>query len=152
MPTPLPGRDKARKMAEFHATGEATVGSGGEPVLVEQPAGTVKSLDDAPSFELRQGQVGDPRFEVVATVRALALLWATNSRNTRSAWRSLGMSTQSRHSVRAVRTNLSAKAFGLGARKGVLMARAPTDLITSSKDITNLPSRSRIREAERSSR
>src|ERR1019366_7855326 len=55
------------------------------------------------------------------------------------------MSNQSRHSVRAVRTNRSANAFARGARTGVLMTRAPIDLITSSKGATNFESRSRIR-------
>jgi hypothetical protein len=44
------------------------------------------------------------------------------------------MSNQSRHSVLAVRTNLSAKAFARGDRTGVLITWAPIDLITSSND------------------
>src|ERR1039457_5630499 len=55
------------------------------------------------------------------------------------------MSKQSRHSVLAVRTNRSANAFARGARTGVLMTRAPIDLITSSKGPVNFESRSRIK-------
>ena len=53
---------------------------------------------------------------------------------------------QSGHSVRAVRTNLSANAFARGDRTGVWMTRAPTDLKASSKRPTNLASRSGSRK------
>jgi hypothetical protein len=85
-------------MAGYVASGR--LGSSGEPVLVQQPAETVNPLDNVPTFELRQRQVGDRRFEVDAAVRALLVVVGQNSRSTRSAWRSLRMSTQSRHSAR----------------------------------------------------
>src|SRR5207302_1661216 len=59
------------------------------------------------------------------------------------------MSTQSRHSRRAVPTNLSAYALALGERTGVLMTRLPSEANTSSKEVTNLESRSRIRNLKR---
>src|ERR1039458_7360281 len=55
------------------------------------------------------------------------------------------MSSQSRHSVRAVPTNRSANALARDARKGVLITRAPIEEITSLKGPTNLASRSRIK-------
>jgi hypothetical protein len=54
--------------------------------------------------------------------------------------------SQSRHSLRAVPTNRSANALAQGARKGVLITRAPIEEITSLKGPTNLASRSRIKE------
>jgi len=51
----------------------------------------------------------------------------------------------SRHSVRAVLTNRSAKAFASGERTGVLMASMPTEASTASKLAVNFVSRSRIR-------
>ena len=56
------------------------------------------------------------------------------------------MSNQSRHSVLAVRTDLSAKAFARGDRTGVLITWAPIDLITSSNGPANLASLSRTRK------
>src|SRR5438105_15951960 len=55
------------------------------------------------------------------------------------------MSTQSRHSVRTVRTNRSANALARGARTGVKITSAPSLRNTSSKLPVNLESRSRIR-------
>ena len=52
---------------------------------------------------------------------------------------------RSRTSWRTVRTNLSANALAFGARTGVLITRAPSDLNTSSKAAVNFVSRSRIR-------
>jgi hypothetical protein len=50
------------------------------------------------------------------------------------------------HSVLAVRTDLSAKAFARGDRTGVLITWAPIDLITSSNGPANLASLSRTRK------
>src|SRR6266508_2814341 len=46
-------------------------------------------------------------------------------RSTRSRWRRFMISSQSRHSARAVRTKRSANAFAFGARTGVLMISIP---------------------------
>ncbi len=51
----------------------------------------------------------------------------------------------SRHSVRAVLTNRSAKAFARGERTGVLIAPIPTKASTASKLAMNFVSQSRIR-------
>ena len=56
------------------------------------------------------------------------------------------MSSQSRHSVRAVRTKRSAIAFAFGARTGALMISMPSLVKTVSKSRVNLLSRSRIRK------
>ena len=50
------------------------LGSGGEAVLVQQPAETVNALDNVPTFEPAEGQVGDRRFEVDAAVRAFLVV------------------------------------------------------------------------------
>lgn len=42
-----------------HTIGVTKLRSGGGPVLVQQPAETVNSLDFAPTFEMMQRQVGD---------------------------------------------------------------------------------------------
>ena len=55
------------------ATGGARLRSGGEPVLVQQPAETVNTLDDVPTFEPAKGQVGDWGFEVDAAVPVVLL-------------------------------------------------------------------------------
>ena len=41
---------------------------------MQQPAETVNSLDDVPTFEPAKGHVGDQRFEVDAAVRALPVV------------------------------------------------------------------------------
>ena len=56
------------------------------------------------------------------------------------------ISSQSRHSARAVRTKRSANAFAFGARTGVLMILMPSLAKTASKSRVNLLSRSRIRK------
>jgi hypothetical protein len=138
-------RRESRNSTYLPKTDIASVESGSEPVFVQQPAETVNSLDSAATFQLRHRQVGDRRFEVDAAVRALMVVVGHEFPQYALCWRSLRTSTQSRHSARAVSTNLSANAFALGARKGVLMTWAPTDLITSSKGPRNLLSRSRTR-------
>jgi hypothetical protein len=50
-------------------------------------------------------------------------------------------------SWRTVRTNRSANALALGARTGVLITRAPSEMNTSSKARVYLESRSLIRNA-----
>jgi hypothetical protein len=56
------------------------------------------------------------------------------------------VSSRSRHSVQAVRTNLSANAFARGDRMGVLMARAPVERSTSSNGPTNFVSSVTVKE------
>src|SRR5262249_17765261 len=68
------------------------------------------------------------------------------TRSTRSRWRRLRISNQSRHSGRTVRTKRSAIAFAFGARTGVFTARMPSPRKTSSKRALYLLSRSRIRK------
>ena len=68
-------RRETRKMVgQFRTAGGGRVRSGGEPVLVPQPAETVNSLDNVPTFELRHRQVGDRRFEMDAAVRSLLVV------------------------------------------------------------------------------
>src|SRR5438105_11367207 len=67
-------------------------------------------------------------------------------RSTRSRWRRFTISSQSRHSPRAVRTKRSANAFAFGARTGVLMVSIPSLAKTASKSRVNLLSRSRMRK------
>ena len=90
------------------ATGLASLESGSEPVLVQQPAETVNPLDNVPRFEPAACHVGD--------------------RLLRGRCRGAGAPGCNGSRTRAVRARHGA----LGARKGVLMIRAPTDLITSS--------------------
>ena len=71
VPTPVP---YARDEENGYATGGARLGSGGEPVLVQQPAETVDSLDNVPTFEPVKGQVEGRRFEVDGAVRALLVV------------------------------------------------------------------------------
>src|SRR5437868_6501964 len=59
-------------------------------------------------------------------------------RSTRSRWRRFTISSQSRHSARAVRTKRSANAFAFGARTGVLMVSIPSLAKTASKSRVNL--------------
>src|SRR6266498_3441067 len=73
-------------------------------------------------------------------------------RSTRSRWRQFTISSQSRHSARAVRTKRSANAFAFGARTGVLMIVMPSVAKTVSKSRVNLLSRSRIRKRNDSGR
>jgi hypothetical protein len=54
-------------------------------------------------------------------------------------------SMRSRHSRRMVPTRRSAMAFARGARTGVLMTLMPSAAKTTSKDLANLVSRSRMR-------
>ncbi len=64
-----------RKMGRVCCHGRrARERSGSEPVLVEQPAKTVKPLDSGPTFEPAACEVGDRRFEVDAAVRALLVV------------------------------------------------------------------------------
>ena len=96
------------------ATGEASLGSGGEPVLVQQPAETVNSLDDVPTFEPVQGQVGDRRFEVDAAVRALAVVVGDELPQ-----HALGMAfTADEHPVQALGPGCPHKSFGERVRPG----------------------------------
>src|SRR5213593_2819351 len=67
-------------------------------------------------------------------------------RSTRSSWRRLRISSQSRHSERTVRTNRSAIAFAFGARTGVFTIRMPSLRKTSSKGPLYLLSRSLIKK------
>jgi hypothetical protein len=55
-------------------------------------------------------------------------------RSTRSRWRRLRISSQSRHSERTVLTKRSAIAFACGARTGVFSIRMPSLRTTSSKE------------------
>src|SRR5664280_1345182 len=68
-----------------------------------------------------------------------------HSRSTRSRCPRPRMSIRSRHSVRTVLTQRSAKALARGDRTGVLITRMPSERNTSSKLVVNLVSRSRIR-------
>jgi len=64
-----------RKMAGFVARGRrGERRSGSEPVLVQQPAKTVRPLDSVPTFEPAACEVGDRRFEVDGAVRALLVV------------------------------------------------------------------------------
>jgi hypothetical protein len=65
-------RGETRKMAGYVASDR--LGSGGEPVLVQQPADAVKALNNIATFELVLRHVGDRRFEVDAAVRALPVV------------------------------------------------------------------------------
>src|SRR6266496_2817228 len=67
-------------------------------------------------------------------------------RSTRSRWRRFTISSQSRHSARAVQTKRSANAFAFGARTGVLMISMPSLAKTVLKSRVNLLSRSRMRK------
>ena len=74
------------------------------------------------------------------------LWWSTQTRSTRSRWRRLMISSQSRHSARAVPTKRSAIAFAFGARTGALTVSIPSLAKRASKSRLNLLSRSRIRK------
>src|SRR6266540_2658135 len=67
-------------------------------------------------------------------------------RSTRSRWRRLRISSQSRHSEPTVRTNRSAIAFAFGDRTGVFTIRMPSLRKNSSKAPLYLLSRSRMRK------
>src|SRR3954447_22421336 len=71
-------------------------------------------------------------------------------RSTRSRWRRFTISSQSRHSARAVRTKRSANAFAFGARTGVLMISIPSLAKTASKSREYLAAAGADQEAERS--
>src|SRR4029453_11313884 len=73
-------------------------------------------------------------------------------RRTCSRWRRPMISSQSRHSLRTVRTNRSAHAFACGACTGVWITLIPSLRNTSSKAAVNLLSRSWIRKRIRSRR
>ena len=109
-------------------------------------AKAVNAPNNITAVKLMKRDVGDRRFEVDAAMRAFLVVMGGELPQD-----ALSMAFAAhQHPVqalrRAVNTNLSAKAFALGARKGVLITLAPTDLITSSKGPTNLLSRSPIRK------
>src|SRR6266540_7529508 len=88
------------------------------------------------------------RSPAAATRACDAAFRGCNGRHRRSTClrcRRLRISSQSKHSVRTVRTKRSAIAFAFGARTGVLTIRMPSLRKTSSKGPLYLLSRSRIR-------
>ena len=64
-------QDKGTGRVSSDLAAVASARSGGEAVLVQQPAETVNSLDSAPTFEVLQGQEGNRRLEGYAAVRQL---------------------------------------------------------------------------------
>ena len=70
------GRGKGSKLDVYLASDwlSASLWSGSEPVLVQQPAEAVDSLDNVPTCELVRGQIGDRRFKVDTAVRALLVV------------------------------------------------------------------------------
>jgi hypothetical protein len=70
MPTPVSRTLHEEGTGRICCHVTASAGSGGEAVLVRQPAETVNSLDSVPTLELLLGQGGNRRLEVDAAVRA----------------------------------------------------------------------------------
>ena len=83
----------------------------GDAVLVDQATEPVGSLDPVDGGELPKGRVGDWDLKVDPAVRSLIVVMLDELPKDRLRCRSLRISSQSRHSVLAVRTNLSAIAF-----------------------------------------
>ena len=96
------------------ATGVASLESGSEPVLVQQPAETVNTLDDVPTFEPAKGQVWDRLFEIDAAVRALPVVVGDELPQD-----ALGMAfTADEHPIQALRPGCEHEPFGERVRAG----------------------------------
>jgi hypothetical protein len=119
--------------------------SSGDAVLVQKAAESIDAQDPCRASELLPREIGDGDFEADSTVgprgvvvldelgeNALEVTFATDEQP-----------------VEALASCGADKPLGervpRGARTGVLMTRAPIDLITSSKGPTNFESRSRIK-------
>jgi transposase-like protein len=120
-------------------------------VLVEESAESVASLDSCLPRWWRWRLGRDRRLAAERAMWSLGVVMVDVDAQDAVEVARPRISSQSRHSVRAVRTKRSACALACGTRNGVWMTVVPSVRKTSSKPATNFVSRSRIRNLTLSS-
>src|ERR1035441_2261526 len=119
--------------------------SSSDGVLVQNSAESVDSADRHRVIEWILRNVRDRDLKIDSAVRPCSVVMLDEHLEHALKVTLASDEQQSRHSRRAVPTNRSANALARGARTGVLMTRAPIEVMTSSKRPTNLVSLSRIK-------